>query len=104
MNLKDVPIVDLANIGSNIATQKVIGFTSTKTKVSKKGTKTDSVSVGIQAWELGILIAAAGAYYYLTGDHIQDMIISGMNVVNPGNPLNKLGAATTTPLTVGVLP
>lgn len=92
------PIVDLANIGSSMATQKVIGFSSSKTKTTKKGTKTESLNVGIQAWELGILVAAAGAYYYLTGNHIQDAVVGAMNTVNPGNPANGLGAITTAPL------
>ncbi len=93
-----LPVVDLANIGVGMATQKVIGFSSSKTKVTKKGSKTDSLSVGIQAWELGILVAAAGAYYYLTGNHIQDAVVNAMNTVNPGNPANSLGAVTTLPL------
>jgi len=90
--------VDLTQFGSNLATQKVIGFSSTKTKVTKKGSRTDSISVGIQAWELAIMVAAAGAYYYLTGDHIQDAIIKAANMINPGNPANGLGAVTTLPL------
>ena len=97
----------LLKSGENLATQRVMGYSRTVTRTKgKKNPKviTENLNVGIQAWEIGILVAAAGAYYYLTGNHIQDAIVSGMNVVNPGNPLNRLGAITTTPLTVGMLP
>ena len=94
-------------VASNMATQRVIGYSRSVTRTKgKKNPKIiqENLSIGIQAWEIGILVAAAGAYYYLTGNHIQDAIVSGMNVVDPGNPLNRLGAITTTPLTVGILP
>lgn len=89
------------DVASNLATQRVIGYTRTVTKTTgKKHPKTvsENLNIGIQAWELGILVAAAGAYYYLTGNHIQDAVVSGMNMVNPGNPANGLGAITTVPL------
>ena len=92
------PVVDLANIGSNMAMQKVIGISGSKTKVTKKGSKNESWSIGIQAWEIAIMVAAAGAYYYLTGNHIQDAVVGAMNTVNPGNPSNGLGLVTTLPL------
>jgi len=95
------------DVAQNLGTQRVIGYSRSVTRTrGKKNPKviTENLNVGIQAWELGILVAAAGAYYYLTGNHIQDAIVSGMNVADPGNPLNKLGAITTTPLTVGILP
>ena len=61
------PVVDLTNIGASMATQKVIGFSSSKTKVTKKGSKTESLSVGIQAWELGIVLAGIAVYDYVEG-------------------------------------
>ena len=67
MTMKDLPIVDLANIGAGMATQKVIGFSSTKTKITKKGSKIDSLSVGIQAWELGIVLAGIAVFDYVEG-------------------------------------
>ena len=95
------------DVAQNLGTQRVIGYSRSVTRTrGKKYPKviTENLNVGIQAWELGILVAAAGAYYYLTGNHIQDAVVSGMNVADPGNPLNRLGAITTTPLTVGMLP
>lgn len=47
--------------------QKVIGFSTTKTKISKRSTKTESLSVGVQAWEIAALIAAAGIYDFANG-------------------------------------
>ena len=95
------------DVAQNLATQRVIGYSRSVTRTrGKKNPKviTENLNVGIQAWEIGILVAAAGAYYYLTGNHIQDAVVTGMNVADPGNPLNRLGAITTTPLTVGILP
>ena len=52
----------------NLATQKVVGYSARKRTVSKKGTvKEEIVSVGIQAWELGILLAAVAVYDYVEG-------------------------------------
>ena len=92
---------NMSSIGSavlDLSTQKVIGWTRSKIKHNKKSDVTSSISVGVQAWEIGILVAAAGAYYYLTGNHIQDAVINSMNTVNPGNPANGLGLITTMPL------
>jgi hypothetical protein len=61
------PVVDLANIGANMAMQKVIGISGSKTKVTKKGSKNESWSIGIQAWELGIILAGIAAYDYVEG-------------------------------------
>lgn len=59
----------------NLATQQVIGYSKSKTTTTKKSVKTESTNIGIQAWEiggilagLGILEAADGAYEFLTGD------------------------------------
>lgn len=95
------------DVAQNLGTHRVIGYSRSVTRTKgKKNPKViqENLNIGIQAWEIGILIAAAGAYYYLTGNPIQDAIVSGMNVADPGNPLNRLGAITTTPLTAGMLP
>lgn len=89
------------DIGTTLATQRVIGYTKSVTRTKgKKNPKViqENLNIGVQAWEIGILVAAAGAYYYLTGNHIQDAVVSTMNTVNPGNPANGLGAITTLPL------
>lgn len=88
-------------VAENFGTQRVIGYTRTVTRTKgKKNPKViqENLNVGIQAWEIGVLVAAAGAYYYLTGDHIQDAVINVANTVNPGNPANNLGLVTTLPL------
>jgi hypothetical protein len=67
------------DVGQNLATQRVIGYTRSVTRTKgKKNPKViqENLNVGIQAWELGILIAAAGAYYYLTGDKISDIALN----------------------------
>ena len=67
------------DVGTSLATQRVIGYTRSVTRTKgKKNPKViqENLNVGIQAWELGILIAAAGAYYYLTGDKISDIALN----------------------------
>ena len=62
-----------------VATQRVIGYTKSVTRTKgKKNPKViqENLNIGIQAWELGILIAAAGAYYYLTGDKISNVALN----------------------------
>ena len=89
------------DVAHNLATQRVIGYTKSVTRTKgKKNPKViqENLNIGIQAWEIGVLVAAAGAYYYLTGGHIQDAVINVANTVNPGNPANGLGAITTFPL------
>ena len=66
-------------VAENFGTQRVIGYTKSVTRTKgKKNPKViqENLNVGIQAWELGILIAAAGAYYYLTGDKISDIALN----------------------------
>ena len=58
------------SIGENLATQKVIGYSKSVTR--KKGKKNpkfiqENVSVGIQAWEIGIILAGIAAYEYVNG-------------------------------------
>lgn len=58
------------DVGQNIATQKVIGYTRTVTRTKgKKNPKTitESMSVGIQAWEIAALIASVGIYDIING-------------------------------------
>lgn len=52
---------------SNGATQRVIGYTKTKTKHGKKTDVTESYSVGVQAWEIAALIASVGIYDIVNG-------------------------------------
>ena len=78
--------------------QKVIGFSTTKTKISKRSTKTESLSVGVQAWELAALIAAAGIYDIANGpggfaSWIDNFIGYNPNTGQavPGSPLSISG-------------
>ena len=67
------------DVAHNLATQRVIGYTKSVTRTKgKKNPKViqENLNIGIQAWELGILIAAAGAYYYLTGDKISNVALN----------------------------
>ena len=50
-----------------LATQRAIGWSKVKIKNTKKGQVTVKESVEIQAWELGALAVAAGAFFFLTG-------------------------------------
>lgn len=82
------------DVASNMATQRVIGYTRTITR--KKGKKNpkiiqENLNIGIQAWELGILIAAAGAYYYLTGDKISDIALNTLPPIGNIQPNGSLG-------------
>lgn len=74
-------------VASNMATQRVIGYSRSVTRTKgKKNPKIiqENLSIGIQAWELGILIAAAGAYYFLTGDKVTDMVSNAaLNTLPP---------------------
>lgn len=66
-------------IASNMATQRVIGYSRSVTRTKgKKNPKIiqENLSVGIQAWELAVIVAAAGAYYYLTGDKISNIALN----------------------------
>ena len=65
---------------NTLATQRVIGYTKTTVKKTKKGTITKNENIGIQAWEIGALLAGGafaigsiGAYEYLTGHSIKQL-------------------------------
>jgi len=61
------PVLDA---GVSLATQRVIGYSRTKTYTKgKKNPKviTESVNIGIQAWELGIVLASIAVYDYVNG-------------------------------------
>lgn len=90
---------------ANMATQRVIGYSRSVTKTSgKKHPKViqENLNIGIQAWELGILIAAAGAYYYLTGDKISSV---ALNIMPPLGNIQSNGTYgnLSTPTGVRVL-
>ncbi len=67
-----------------LATQRVIGWSKSKSYVKgKRNPKviTEQTNVAIQAWEIGalaagfsLLIGAAGAYEYLTGNPLKTVI------------------------------
>lgn len=55
------------DIGTDAAAQRVIGYSKSVTKTRKNKVTTESYNIGIQAWELGILLAAAAVYDYVNG-------------------------------------
>ena len=105
-------VQEAGQVATTLATSRVIGYTkSISYKKGKKNPKViqENLNIGIQAWEVGFLIAAAGAYEFLTGDKITtDLAKAGTavsggtttiaNMVNPGNPANGLGDIVTFPL------
>ena len=105
-------VKEAGQVATTLATSRVIGYTkSTTYKKGKKNPKIiqENLNIGIQAWEVGFLIAAAGAYEYLTGSpiitdlgKINNSLSGGTssigNYINPGNPANGLGNITTLPL------
>ena len=48
-------------------TQRAVGWSRTKTKITKKGSVETKESFEVQAWELGALVVAAGMYFFFTG-------------------------------------
>ena len=87
----------------NMGTQRVIGYNRSKTYVKgKKNPKTisESLNIGIQAWEIGalavgggILASGIGVYESLTGNSLSSLISSSLalNSSNPIEPLSVLG-------------
>ena len=58
------------DIAQNMATQRVIGFKRSVTyRKGKKNPKVvqEDVNIGIQAWELGIILAGIAVYEYVNG-------------------------------------
>lgn len=60
-----------------LATQRVIGYTKTTTRRTKNKVITKNENIGIQAWEIGAVLAGGamaigsiGAYEWLTGNPI----------------------------------
>ena len=72
------------DVGQNLATQKVIGYSRSVTR--KKGKKNpkiiqENISVGIQAWEIGIILAGVAAYEYVNGSgSLLENLTSGIKV------------------------
>lgn len=58
------------DIAQNMATQRVIGFKRSVTyRKGKKNPKVvqEEVNIGIQVWELGIILAGVALYEYVNG-------------------------------------
>lgn len=80
----------VTDLVGNLATQRVIGYSRTKTYTKgKKNPKviSESLNVGIQAWELGILLASVAVYDYVEG---------------PGSLLATTVGAVRTPYSAGI--
>lgn len=63
-------IESLIPAAKDTVSQKVIGYSKSKTYTrGKKNPKTisETVSIGIQAWEIGALLAAIALYEYVNG-------------------------------------
>ena len=71
----------LLKSGENIATQRVVGYSKSVTRTKgKKNPKViqENLNIGIQAWEIAALIAAAGAYFYFTGNSVSNAALNSM--------------------------
>ena len=55
------------DVMQNMATQRVIGYSVSKTKYKKKSVVQENLNIGIQAWELGIVLAGIAVYEYVNG-------------------------------------
>ena len=58
------------DVASNLGTQRVIGFTRSVTRTKgKKHPKLiqESVNIGLQAWEIGAILAGVALYEYVNG-------------------------------------
>ena len=76
-----------------LGTQRVIGYSKRTRKVAKSGKITEtSESVGIQAWEIGVVAAGIGAYEFLSGKNISDFL----GALNPLNPNTQAQTAIYT--------
>ena len=75
-----------------LGTQKVIGINKSITKHSKKKDTQTSINIGIQAWEVGGIIASIGAYEFLTNNSFKDLL----GTLNPFHPNNEATTAIYT--------
>lgn len=58
------------DVAANMATQRVIGYSRSVTKTTgKKHPKViqENLNIGIQAWELGVVLAGIAVYDYVEG-------------------------------------
>ena len=81
---------------NTLATQRVIGYTRTIRKAKKKSVETKNVNLGIQAWEIGAILAGSafaigsvGAYEYLTGNSIKQLGQDIKTGITSGNNIDK---------------
>lgn len=78
-----------------LGTQKVIGLNKTVSKHTKKKDTQTSINIGIQAWEIGGIIASIGAYEFLTQNSFKSFL-SDLNPLNPLNPNTQASEAIYT--------
>ncbi len=74
------------NVAENLATQRVIGFHRTVKKVTKKKETIDDVNIGLQAWEIGIIIASIAAYDYVEGQGALASSVSTLSTKGINDP------------------
>ena len=56
-----------ADVMQNLATQRVIGYSISKTKYKKKSVVQENLNIGVQAWEIGVILVGVAAYEYING-------------------------------------
>ena len=55
------------DVMQNLATQRVIGYSISKTKYKKKSVVQENLNIGVQAWEIGVILVGVAAYEYING-------------------------------------
>lgn len=93
------------DIAGQMATQRVIGYSKTKTRINKKGSTVTNENVAISAWEIlfgaALLLGGIAAYDFvegpgslgntlqLTPSKLQTFpVASGVSAFNPGPVMN----------------
>jgi hypothetical protein len=71
------------DVMQNLATQRVIGYSISKTKYKKKSVVQENLNIGVQAWEIGALLGGVALYEYVNG---------------PGSLLNNLFPSSSAPV------
>lgn len=94
------------DVAQNMATQRVIGYSISKTKYKKKSVVQENLNIGVQAWEIGVILVGIAAYEYVNGgSSLLDSFMGGVEkTTTPGNPLDSLPISSTGPLTTGIGP
>jgi hypothetical protein len=84
------------DVAQNMATQRVIGYSRTVTRTKgKKNPKViqENLNIGIQAWELGIIMVGLAAYEYVNGPGTASGNFANYLFTLPLNP-SALNSAT----------